>query len=85
MPALEGMACGIVPIVSNRSSLPEVVGDVGLLVNPDEAEHVAEALEKSLSDNEWYQDQSKQAVKRAKNFSWKRSAEIALDVYTSFN
>jgi glycosyltransferase involved in cell wall biosynthesis len=83
MPALEGMACGTVPIVSNRSSLPEVVGDVGLLVNPDEPENIAKALEKALTDSQWREEQSQQAIERAKHFTWQRSAKIALDVYTS--
>lgn len=81
MPALEGMACGTVPIVSNRSSLPEVVGDVGLLVNPDEPENIAEALEKSLTDSQWREEQSQKAIERAKLFTWENSARIALDVY----
>lgn len=83
MPALEGMACGIVPIVSNRSSLPEVVGDIGLLVNPNEPENIAEALEKALTDSQWREENSQKAIERAKHFTWQRSAQIALDVYTS--
>lgn len=83
MPALEGMACGIVPIVSNRSSLPEVVGDVGLQVNPDDADNIADALKQALTDSNWRDKQSKQAIERAKLFTWKRSAKIARDTYTS--
>lgn len=83
MPALEAMACGIVPIVSNRSSLPEVVGDVGLLVNPDEPETIAEAMHKTLTDSAWYGAQSQAAIKRASQFTWERSAQIALQTYTS--
>lgn len=84
MPALEGMACGTVPIVSNRSSLPEVVGDVGLLVNPDEPENIAEALEKALTDSQWREEQSQKAIERAKLFAWENSARIALGVYSLF-
>jgi glycosyltransferase involved in cell wall biosynthesis len=83
MPALEGMACGTVPIVSNRSSLPEVVGELGLLVNPDSPENIAEALEKAITDSQWRKEQSKKAIERAKLFTWKQSATIALDAYTS--
>ena len=82
MPALEGMACGAVPIVSNRSSLPEVVGDVGLLVNPDDKEEIAAALSKALNDSAWRQSESQKAIQRAKQFSWERSAQIALATYT---
>jgi glycosyltransferase involved in cell wall biosynthesis len=83
MPALEGMACGTVPIVSNRSSLPEVVGDVGLLVNPDDTDNIAEALQKVLTDSDWRSEQSAKAIERAKLFTWQRSAEIARNTYTS--
>jgi glycosyltransferase involved in cell wall biosynthesis len=82
MPALEGMACGAVPIVSNRSSLPEVVGDVGLLVNPDDRESIAQALAKALNDDTWRQEESQKAILRAKQFTWERSAQIALATYT---
>jgi len=83
MPALEGMACGTVPIVSNRSSLPEVVGNVGLQINPDDRDSIADALKKVLTDSQWREEQSKQAIERAKQFTWQRSAEIARDTYTS--
>jgi glycosyltransferase involved in cell wall biosynthesis len=82
MPALEGMACGAVPIVSNRSSLPEVVEDVGLFVNPDNSHEIAQALVKALYDNSWRQAESQKALKRAKTFTWERSAQIALATYT---
>jgi glycosyltransferase involved in cell wall biosynthesis len=82
MPALEGMACGAVPIVSNRSSLPEVVGDVGLLVNPDDSEAIARAMIKALNDSAWRQQESQKAILRAKEFTWERSAQIALATYT---
>jgi len=82
MPALEAMACGTVPIVSNRSSLPEVVGDVGLLVEPDNTNSIADALLLALSDTQWLDINRSAAIERAKQFTWERSAKIALDVYT---
>lgn len=83
MPALEGMACGTVPIVSNRSSLPEVVGDVGLQVNPEDPEDIASALEIALTDSAWHESHSEAARKRAAQFTWAQSANIALRTYTS--
>ncbi|MEO0595508.1 MAG: glycosyltransferase family 1 protein [Chloroflexota bacterium] len=83
MPALEGMACGTVPIVSNHSSLPEVVDDVGLLIEPDNPEHIADALAKGLNDSAWRNEQSEKAVARASQFTWERSADIARHTYTS--
>ncbi len=83
MPALEGMACGTVPIVSNRSSLPEVVGDVGILINPDDPDSIADALKKTLTDSLWLAQESQKALERARGFTWQRSAEIARQTYTS--
>lgn len=82
MPALEAMACGTVPIVSNRSSLPEVVGDVGLLVDPDDTNSIASAILNALSDTQWLAINRSAAIQRATQFTWERSARIALDAYT---
>ncbi len=81
LPALEAMACGTPPIVSNRSSLPEVVGNVGLLIDPDDPETLAKALERAIIDDDWYETQRKQAVSRAEMFTWERTAQIVLDAY----
>lgn len=83
MPALEGMACATVPIVSNRSSLPEVVGNVGILIDPDDPNTIANALKKALTDSQWLAQESQKALLRAKEFTWQRSAEIARQTYTS--
>jgi glycosyltransferase involved in cell wall biosynthesis len=80
-PALEAMACGTVPIVSNRSSLPEVVGEVGLQINPDDNLALKEAIQKALSDTEWRQLNQKLGLERAKQFRWAKTAQIALSVY----
>ena len=83
LPALEAMACGTVPIVSNRSSLPEIVGDVGLQINPDDPATITYALEKALLDKEWRAEIGQRGIERAKQFTWERSAKIALEVYQS--
>ncbi|MBL8163997.1 MAG: glycosyltransferase family 4 protein [Anaerolineae bacterium] len=80
-PALEAMACGCVPIVSNRSSLPEVVGSVGLQINPDDTDDLAQALEKALVDAEWRGQQRAAGLERAKAFTWENTAEVVLSVY----
>ena len=82
-PALEAMACGTVPIVSNRSSLPEVVGDVGLQVNPDDPTTLAEALEFALTHPEWVADMRQAGLERAASFTWERTASVLLSVYES--
>lgn len=80
-PALEAMACGTVPVVSNRSSLPEVVGAVGLQVNPDDPAEIAAALEKALNDIEWSKHMRQAGIARARQFRWEATAAIALSVY----
>jgi glycosyltransferase involved in cell wall biosynthesis len=81
LPAAEAMACGTVPIVSNRSSLPEVVGPVGLLIDPDDPTTIANALERVLVDDEWRAAQERAAVERALEFRWEDAARIAINVY----
>ncbi len=83
LPALEAMACGTMPIVSNRSSLPEVTGDVGLHIDPDNLDTLIAALEKALSDDAWRQAQQQRGLARAAEFTWQRTAEITLGVYRS--
>jgi glycosyltransferase involved in cell wall biosynthesis len=80
-PALEAMACGTVPIVSNRSSLPEVVGEVGLQFNPEDITAIKEAIKKVLTDPEWRQKQQQLGLERAKQFRWETTAQIALSAY----
>lgn len=81
LPALEAMACGTVPIVSNRSSLPEVVGDVGLQVNPDDPEDLANALFMVLTNDSWREQQEHAGLLRAAGFQWSNTAQIALNTY----
>lgn len=81
LPALEAMACGTVPIVSNLSSLPEVVGEVGLLVDPHDPSSISEAMERALMDEAWRAVQGRAAIERAKQFTWERAAHTALNVY----
>lgn len=79
--ALEAMACGTVPIVSNRSSLPEVVGDVGLLVDPDDPSTLTAALQRALTDTAWRETNQTAGIARAATFRWENTASIALATY----
>ncbi len=81
LPALEAMACGTPVVVSDNSSLPEVVGDVGLLVNPHEPETIRIALEQALSDSTWRADAIRRGIARARGFTWENSAKIVWSVY----
>jgi glycosyltransferase involved in cell wall biosynthesis len=82
-PALEAMACGTPPIVSSRSSLPEVVGEVGLQVNPDDPATIADALEFGLTHPEWVEITRQKGRVRAATFTWERTAALVLSVYRS--
>ncbi|PJF25102.1 MAG: glycosyltransferase family 1 protein, partial [Phototrophicales bacterium] len=82
LPALEAMACGVPPIVSRRSSLPEVVGNVSLLIDPDDPCDIAEAMARMLNDTTWYAEQRAASLKRAAQFTWEHAAQVALSVYT---
>jgi len=79
--ALEAMACGTPPVVANRSSLPEVVGDAGLLVDPDDPAAIAGALRTVLLDDSLREALGRAGVTRAAGFTWRRTAEVVLDVY----
>ncbi len=81
LPALEAMACGAVPIVSRVASLPEIVGDVGLLVDPNDVGSISEALAHALTDSQWSERQKEAALRRAAEFRWSDTARIALDCY----
>ncbi|MCB9451979.1 MAG: glycosyltransferase family 4 protein [Anaerolineaceae bacterium] len=83
LPALEAMACGTVPIVSNRSSLPEVVGEVGLQVNPDDPATITQALHQALTDSDWRHNMQTAALERARLFTWEQTATTVLSVYRS--
>src|SRR5262249_62352729 len=79
--ALEAMACGVPTVVSNRGSVPEVVGDVGLQIDPDQPESLVEGMHRILTDSELRTRSREAGLARARTFTWARTAEIALSVY----
>ena len=80
LPPLEAMACGTPVVVSDSSSLPEVVGDAGLVVPAGDAEAWRKALEKVLGDHELAADLRRRGILRAAEFSWSRSAAMTWEV-----
>jgi glycosyltransferase involved in cell wall biosynthesis len=78
---LEAMACGTPVIASNVSSLPEVVGDAGLLVNPNNDDEITVAMWRALTDTALRQELRTKALQRASAFSWRRAAEQTMEVY----
>jgi len=81
LPVLEAMACGTPVIASNQGSLPEVVGDAGLLVEPTDVEAIAAAAERLLTDAELRADLRMRGLERARTFTWERTARETLAVY----
>jgi glycosyltransferase involved in cell wall biosynthesis len=75
------MACGVPTVVSNRGSLPEVVGDTGLLIDPDKPDELAEALRRVLVDRDLRRRSAQAGLARAATFTWQHTAEMALSVY----
>jgi glycosyltransferase involved in cell wall biosynthesis len=73
LPALEGMASGVPVVSSTRPSLPEVVGDTGLLVDPHDPSAIAAALERVLTDPDLADDLARRGQERATSFSWSQT------------
>jgi glycosyltransferase involved in cell wall biosynthesis len=70
--ALEAMACGTPVIASKTSSLPEVVGDAGLLVDPHDTPAIAEAMARLFSDDRFAKELRERGLARAPRFTWER-------------
>jgi glycosyltransferase involved in cell wall biosynthesis len=81
LPPLEAMQCGTPVIAGNRTSVPEVVGDAGLLVDPFDPHAIANALEMMLSDAKLRESLSKIGIERAREFSWIECARQTLAVF----
>lgn len=73
--ALEAMACGTPVIAARAASIPEVVGDAALLVDPLDVAGIAEAMASLLTDHALATDLRDRGVARARSFSWERTAE----------
>jgi glycosyltransferase involved in cell wall biosynthesis len=81
LPALEAMACGTPVVVADRASLPEVVGDAGLLVDPDDTDSIAKALRRVLTDDPLRARMRELGLAQAASFTWERAAQATLAVY----
>ncbi len=81
LPPLEAMASGTPVITSNVSSLPEVVGDAALLIDPYEADAIAQAMRRVLTDAALREDLRQRGLQRVKEFSWERSVRRVHAIY----
>jgi glycosyltransferase involved in cell wall biosynthesis len=81
LPPLEAMASGTPVLTSNTSSLPEVVGDAGILIDPQSADEIARAMLKVLRDKGLQEEMRKRGLERAKRFAWQGVVEETVKVY----
>jgi glycosyltransferase involved in cell wall biosynthesis len=77
---LEAMACGTPVVTSGTSSLPEVVGDAGLAVDPSDVEGWTDALERACQDEDLRRELSRRGRERAAGFTWERAARATWEV-----
>lgn len=76
MPVLEAMKCGLPVICSNTTSLPEVIGDCGIQINPYSDKELVEAMEKMYFDREFRDGCIRKGLERVKLFTWKKCVDI---------
>lgn len=81
LPPLEAMCCGTPVITGNRSSLPEVVGDAGIMVDPYKPEAFADAISRVLVDESLHADMSRKGLEQSRKFSWERTARQVDAIY----
>ncbi|MEK7851993.1 MAG: glycosyltransferase family 1 protein, partial [Deltaproteobacteria bacterium] len=81
IPPLEAMVCGVPVICSDATSLPEVVGDAGILVDPMDQEGVEKAILNVLISPSLRREMQEQGFLQAGKFSWERTARETLEVY----
>ncbi len=81
LPPLEAMACGCPVVASNTSSLPEVMGEAGILVDPYDTDSLAQAMREVLANSTLRDDMVRKGLEQSKKFSWERAAEQTQEVY----
>ncbi|MFB0545344.1 MAG: glycosyltransferase family 4 protein, partial [Anaerolineae bacterium] len=81
LPPLEAMACGTPVVTSNSSSLPEIVGGVGIMIEATDTEGLVEAMRRALQDGELRRSMIEKGLEQAKKFSWRKAAEKLLGAY----
>lgn len=84
IPVLEAMACGTPVVASNSSSLPEAAGDAGILIDPLDAEALAEVLRMVIEDSNQAQIMIGRGLERVKQFTWAATGKRLLHLYNSF-
>lgn len=81
LPPLEAMQCGVPVVVSNTSSLPEVVGDAGILLDPKDEMGLCQTMKNLYENNELRVELSQKGIRRADVFSWEKTANQHVEIY----
>jgi glycosyltransferase involved in cell wall biosynthesis len=81
LPALEAMACGTPVVCSNAASLPEVVGDAAVMVDPYDVDALAEAMSRVLAHGDLRRELRQRGLERCRQFTWERTARETVAVY----
>ncbi len=81
LPVLEAMSLGVPVITSNTTSLPEVVGEAALTIDPENKDELGNALRSVLRDENLRQELSRKGKERARQFTWDKTAQKTLEVY----
>jgi len=81
LPVLEAMQSGVPVLTSNTSSLPEVVGDGGIMHEPRDYEEFAKSIMKLLKDKDFYDKMKNKGLEQAKKFSWKKTTIEVVDLF----
>lgn len=84
-PPLEAMKCGIPVITANNSSLPEIVGDAGVMIDPDRPDELWQAMREILTSRELYDKLRERGLKRAEQFFWEKAAREFLKIIKSLS
>jgi glycosyltransferase involved in cell wall biosynthesis len=81
LPPLEAMGCGAPVVCSNRTSLPEVVGDAAISIDPEDTQALTEAMHQILTNSTLQADLRARSLRQAAQFSWSKTAQETLAVY----
>lgn len=81
LPPLEAMQCGTPVITSNTSSLPEIVGDAGIMIDPHDTDSLCDAILKVYKSEKLRNEMSRRSIERAKLFSWERCVNEIVAAY----
>ncbi|KKU83908.1 MAG: putative glycosyltransferase [Parcubacteria group bacterium GW2011_GWA2_47_8b] len=83
-PPLEAQACGCPTVAADRTSLPEILGDSALLVNPWKVEDLAGAIKKAATDERERKRLIKNGLENARRFSWEKTAKQTLELFNQY-